>query len=134
MTTLESRRWVILPILCLAVLIVVIDNTIVNVALPTISRQLHASTTSLQWVIDAYSLPFCGFILAAAGISERFGRKRTMQLGLMLFALFSAVAAWSHSTEALIGARALMGVSAALTVPSTLSLVTAAFSNERERA
>jgi EmrB/QacA subfamily drug resistance transporter len=133
-TTLESRRWVILPILCLAVLIVVIDNTIVNVALPTISRQLHASTTSLQWVIDAYSLPFCGFILAAAGISERFGRKRTMQLGLMLFALFSAVAAWSHSTEALIGARALMGVSAALTVPSTLSLVTAAFSNERERA
>jgi EmrB/QacA subfamily drug resistance transporter len=133
-TTLENRRWFILPILCLAVLIVVIDNTIVNVALPTISRQLHASTTSLQWVIDAYSLPFCGCILAAAGISERVGRKRTMQWGLLLFALFSAIAAWSHSTETLIAARALMGVSAALTVPSTLSLVTAAFTNERERA
>jgi EmrB/QacA subfamily drug resistance transporter len=131
---LESRRWVILPILCLTVLIVVIDNTIVNVALPTISRQLHASTTSLQWVVDAYSLPFCGCILAAAGVSERVGRKKTMQVGLLLFAIFSAVAAFSHSTEALIGARALMGVSAALTVPSTFSLVTAAFSNERERA
>ncbi|MFZ1062063.1 MAG: MFS transporter [Acidimicrobiales bacterium] len=133
-TALESRRWAILPILCLTVLIVVIDNTIVNVALPTISRQLHASTTSLQWVIDAYSLPFCGCILAAAGISERAGRKKTMQAGLLLFAVFSAVAAWSHSTETLIVARALMGVAAALTVPSTFSLVTAAFTNERERA
>src|ERR1700735_5036084 len=109
----HTRRWLILPILCLSVFLVVVDNTIVNVALPTLSRHLGASITSLQWIVDAYSLAFAGLLLAGGGVGDRLGRKVTMQVGLIFFGLFSAAAAFSDSTGTLIATRALMGLGGA---------------------
>ena len=94
----SERRWLILPVLCLSVFLVVVDNTIVNVALPTLNAHLGASITSLQWIVDAYSLAFAGLLLAGGGIGDRLGRKGTMQIGLVFFGVFSAAAAASHST------------------------------------
>jgi EmrB/QacA subfamily drug resistance transporter len=130
----HDRRWWILAVLCLVVLIVVIDNTIVNVALPVLSRDLHASNSSLQWIVDAYSLPFAGLLLAGGGLSDRLGRKRVMQVALCAFGAFSLLAAFSHSVPTLLVARALMGASAAFIFPATLSTLTIAFSDLNERA
>ena len=99
----RDRRWLILPVLCLSVFLVVVNKTIVNVALPTLSRHLGASITSLQWIVDAYSLAFAGLLLAGGGIGDRLGRKGTMQVGLIFFGLFSATAAAAHTTGSLIG-------------------------------
>jgi EmrB/QacA subfamily drug resistance transporter len=130
----ESRRWWILGVLCLSVLLVVVDNTIVNVALPTISRKLSASTQDLQWVVDAYTLLFAGLLLVAGNMGDRFGRRRALQAGLVLFAVFSVGAALSRSTGELITARGAMGVAAALIYPATLALLTNVFTVPRERA
>jgi EmrB/QacA subfamily drug resistance transporter len=132
--SVHDRRWWILGVLCLVVLIVVIDNTIVNVALPVISRTLRASNSSLQWVVDAYSLPFAGLLLAGGGLSDRFGRKRVMQVALGAFGTFSLLAAFSHDVTTLLVARALMGASAAFIFPATLSTLTIAFDDDQERA
>jgi EmrB/QacA subfamily drug resistance transporter len=129
----HSRRWLILPVLCLSVFLVVVDNTIVNVALPTLNRELGASITSLQWIVDAYSLAFAGLLLAGGGIGDRLGRKGTMQVGLVFFGLFSLAAAASHSTATLIGARALMGIAAAFIFPASLAILTSVFSDPSER-
>src|ERR1700722_2420314 len=129
----KDRRWIVLPVLCLSVFLVVVDNTIVNVALPTLNRTLGASITSLQWIVDAYSLAFAGLLLAGGGIGDRFGRKGTMQIGLVFFGLFSAAAAWSHSTGTLISARALMGVAAAFIFPASLAILTSVFPDPSER-
>ena len=133
-SSLRQRPWLILSVLCLAVLIVVIDNTIVNVALPTLSAKLNASDSGLQWIVDSYSLPFAGLLLAGGELSDRWGRRRVMQIALMMFAVFSLVAAESHSMTQLLIARALMGASAAFIFPATLSLVTTAFDDLAERA
>ncbi len=130
----HDRRWWILAVLCVIVVIVVIDNTIVNVALPVISRSLHASNSSLQWVVDAYSLPFAGLLLAGGGLSDRLGRKRVMQMGLGAFGAFSLLAAFSHDVSTLLVARALMGASAAFIFPATLSTLTITFEDAKERA
>ncbi len=130
----DSRRWWILAVLCLSVLLVVVDNTIVNVALPTISRKLSASTQDLQWVVDAYSLLFAGLLLVGGNMGDRFGRRRALQAGLALFAAFSVAAALSRTTGELIAARAAMGVAAALIYPATLALLTNVFTVARERA
>src|ERR1700744_5156038 len=103
-----DRRWIVLPVLCLSVFLVVVDNTIVNVALPTLKRPLGGALTSLQWIVDASSLAFAGLLLAGGGIGDRLGRKGTMQVGLVFFGVFSAAAAWSHTTGGLITTRALM--------------------------
>ncbi len=129
----HDRRWLILPVLCLSVFLVVVDNTIVNVALPTLSRHLGASTTSLQWIVDAYSLAFAGLLLAGGGIGDRLGRKGVMQIGLVFFGIFSVAAALCHSTGSLIAARALMGVSAAFIFPATLAILTSVFTEHSER-
>src|ERR1700753_2301469 len=97
-TANHGRRWWILAVLCLSVLLVVVDNTIVNVALPTISRDLHASTSSLQWVVDGYTLAMAGLLLVGGNLGDRLGRRRFLQLGLVLFAAFSVGAALSTST------------------------------------
>jgi EmrB/QacA subfamily drug resistance transporter len=130
----QDRRWWILAVLCIVVIIVAVDNTIVNVALPVLSRQLHASNSSLQWIVDAYSLPFAGLLLAGGGMSDRWGRKRVMQVGLATFGVFSLLAAFSHDVSALLVARALMGASAAFVFPATLSSLTIVFDDARERA
>ena len=129
-----DRRWWILAVLCLSVLLVVVDNTIVNVALPTISRDLNASTSALQWVVDAYTLSFAGLLLLGGNLGDRLGRRRFLQLGLLLFGVFSVGAAVSTSTGELIAARALMGASAALVYPATLAILNNVFTVARERA
>ena len=129
-----DRRWMVLPVLCLSVFLVVVDNTIVNVALPTLNRTLGASITSLQWIVDAYSLAFAGLLLAGGGIGDRLGRKGTMQVGLVFFGLFSAAAAVLRTRPGtLIAARALMGVAAAFIFPASLAILTSIFPDPSER-
>jgi MFS transporter, DHA2 family, multidrug resistance protein len=130
----ERMRWWILATLCLSVLLTVVDNTIVNVALPTISRRLSASTQDLQWVVDGYTLVFAGLLLVGGNLGDRLGRRRMLQAGLALFALTSVGAALARSTGELIAARAAMGVAAALIYPATLALLTSVFTVARERA
>jgi EmrB/QacA subfamily drug resistance transporter len=130
----HRRRWWILSVLCLSVLLVVVDNTIVNVALPTMSRQLLASTQDLQWIVDAYTLVFTGLLLVGGNLGDRIGRRRILQAGLVLFALTSVGAALSRTTGELIAGRAAMGAAAALIYPATLALLTNTFTDARERA
>jgi EmrB/QacA subfamily drug resistance transporter len=130
----RDKRWWILAVLCLSVLLVVVDNTIVNVALPTVSRDLHASTSALQWVVDGYTLSFAGLLLLGGNLGDRLGRRRSLQLGLLLFGVFSVVAALSRGTGELIAARALMGLAAALVYPATLAILNNVFTVARERA
>ena len=132
--TIHQRRWAILGVLNLSVFLVVVDNTIVNVALPTLSRDLDASTSDLQWIVDAYSLAFAGLLLAFGSLGDRFGRKGALQLGLVLFALFSVVAAFVETAPQLIAARAAMGVGAAFVFPATLAILTNVFRDPSERA
>ena len=101
-----------------------VDGSVVNVALPTLSSELDASTSELQWIVDSYSLVFACLLLAFGSLGDRLGRKGIMQLGLLLFAITSVVAAFSTTSEALIGARAAMGFSAAFVFPATLAILT----------
>ena len=129
-----NRRWWVLAVLCLSLFMVVVDNTIVNVALPTLSTELEASTSSLQWIVDAYTLVFSALLLAFGYFGDRNGRRLALQLGLVVFALTSVLAALSQSAEQLIGARAFMGVGAALIFPATLAIIINVFTDVRERA
>jgi MFS transporter, DHA2 family, multidrug resistance protein len=130
----HRRRWGILAVLCLSVFLAVVDNTIVNVALPTISRQLHATTSELQWIVDAYSLVFAALLLVGGSLGDRYGRKGALQVGLAAFAGFSACAGLSGSIGVLIVARCLMGLAAALIFPATLAILSHTFTNAKERA
>jgi len=129
-----SRRWLALGVLCLSLLAIVIDNTIVNVALPTLARDLDADLSELQWVVDAYTLVFAGLLLLAGTLGDRFGRRRTLLAGLAVFGLASAAAAFAGGVDLLIAGRAIMGAGAAFIMPATLSLVTSVFTDARERA
>ena len=133
MPSARSRLGIILA-LCLAAFIISVDVTIVNVALPTLVRSLGASTTQLQWVVDAYSLVFAALVLAAGSMSDRQGRKGTLLLGLAVFASGSLAGALVSTTPELIAARAVMGLGAALMFPSTLSLLVNVFTERGERA
>jgi EmrB/QacA subfamily drug resistance transporter len=128
------RRPLILLALCLAAFLISVDVTIVNVALPTLVRELGATTTRLQWVVDAYSLVFAALVLAAGSLSDRLGRKGTLLIGLAVFALASLAGAGSSSSAELIASRALMGLGAALMFPSTLSLLVNVFTERGDRA
>ena len=130
----SRRRWLVLVVLCASVFVVVLDGTIVNVALPTIATELGASTSQLQWIVDSYVLVFAGLLMAAGSFGDRVGRKGVMQVGLVLFAVFSALAALSDSPGELIGWRAAMGVGAALMFPATLAILVNVFTVPRERA
>jgi EmrB/QacA subfamily drug resistance transporter len=131
--TVHRRRWWTLAVLSISLLVISLDNTILNVALPSIARDLGASASSLQWVVDAYMLVFAGLLLTAGSLGDRFGRKRALSAGLLVFATGSVLAALAPSTGALIASRALMGIGGALIMPSTLSILTAVFPAE-ERA
>ena len=128
-----GRRWSALAVLCVSLLLVTLDNTILNVALPTLVRRLDASTTDLQWIVDAYILVFAGLLLVSGSLADRVGRKRTFLAGAALFAAGSAWAAFSGSVSMLIAARAGMGVGAALIMPSTLAIITDMFRDPAER-
>jgi EmrB/QacA subfamily drug resistance transporter len=130
----SDRRWVALGVLCLSLLAIVIDNTIVNVALPTLVRDLDADLSGLQWVVDAYTLVFAGLLLLAGALGDRFGRRRTLLAGLAVFGLASAGAAYAGAVQELILARAVMGAGAAFIMPATLSLLVSVFPDPRERA
>ncbi len=129
-----GRRLAIVLALSLSALLISVDVTIVNVALPTLVRSLGATTTQLQWVVDAYNLVFAAFVLAAGNLSDRQGRKGTLLVGLAMFAAGSLVGALVSSTPELIAARAVMGLGASLMFPSTLSLLVNFFTERGERA
>jgi EmrB/QacA subfamily drug resistance transporter len=117
------RRGAALAVLCVAVLIANLDNTILNVALPTLSRVLNAGPSDLQWIVDAYVMVYAGLLLTAGSLADRAGRKRTFLAGLAVFAVGSACAAFAGSVTLLIAARAGMGVGGALLIPSTLAII-----------
>ncbi len=131
--TLHARRWWTLAVLCLSLLIVFVGNSSLNVTIPTLSRELDATTSQLQWVVAAYSLVFAGLLFTAGAIGDRFGRKGALQLGLVGFLLGAALASASNSMWQLIACRALMGAAAAFIMPSTLSILVNVFGPE-ERA
>src|SRR6266851_3602093 len=123
----HPRRRQILLVLCLSLLIVVIDNTILNTALPTLARVLHAGTSSLQWITDAYTLCFAALLIPAGALGDRYGRRRSLLGGLAVFALGSAIAAFAPGTGMLIAARVIMGLGAAFVMPATLSILNSVF-------
>jgi len=123
-----------MAILSASVFLVVVDNLIVNVALPTLQRELDASVTSLQWIVDAYALIFACLLLAGGGIGDRWGRKRVLQVGLVLFAVFSGFGAFANSADSLVIWRGAMGIGAALVFPATLAIITNLFVDPIERA
>ncbi|HUQ39231.1 MAG TPA: MFS transporter [Acidimicrobiales bacterium] len=132
---LDPRRWWVLALLCTSLLIVIVGNTSLNTALPTLSRELKATITQLQWMVDAYSLVFAGLLLTAGALGDRFGRKGALQIGLGLFALSCVAASQASSAGQLIAVRAVMGIAAAFIMPSTLSLLTNVFPpHERAKA
>ena len=126
----HQRRWWILAVLIASLFTVNLDNTVLNVALPTLARDLHAGTSQLQWMVDAYVLLFAGMLLAAGALGDRFGRRRVMLIGLVVFGVGSLASAFAPSAETLIGLRAAMGIGGALIVPSTLSVTSNVFGME----
>jgi EmrB/QacA subfamily drug resistance transporter len=128
-----AHRWYTLGVLCLSLLVIVIDSTIVNVALPTLSRQLHASSSGLQWIVDAYTLTFAALLLLAGAIADRYGRHHALAGGLAVFAAGSLAAAFTSTTAELIAARAVMGIGGAFIMPATLSIISSVFTDPAER-
>lgn len=128
------RRWLALAFLSFSLLVISLDTTVVNLALPSISKNLGSSASGLQWIVDAYILVFASSLLTLGSIGDRVGRKRTLQAGLIAFGLFSLGGALSTSTGMLIAMRAMMGLSGAAMMPSTLSILTATFRDPKERA
>jgi EmrB/QacA subfamily drug resistance transporter len=124
----------ILVALLLAAFAINLDTTLVNVALPALVRELHATTTQLQWVVDAYNLVFAALLLTFGSLSDRFGRKGMLLAGLTVFGTASLAGGFTTSPAALIAARSVMGLGAAMTFPATLSLISNVFTERRERA
>ena len=127
---IDQRRWAILGVLILALFGVTLDNTVLNIALPTLATQLHASAGQLQWMVDAYVLVFAGLLLVAGALSDRYGRRLMLVSGLIVFGIGSALAPFVASADQLIVLRAFMGVGAALTMPATLSIIGDVFEPE----
>ncbi len=131
----HPRRWLILGVLCLSLLVVVVDNMVLNVAIPSLIRDLGASTADIQWIIDSYILVFAGLLLTAGSLSDRYGRRRGLVVGLIVFGSASALATLCQTAGQLIAVRGLMGVGAAFLMPGTLSILTTVFDDsERKKA
>ncbi len=129
-----KRPGLVLTVVLLATFVINLDTTIVNVALPALSRQLHATTSGLQWVVDAYNLAFAGLILTGGTVGDRYGRRRTLAVGLAIFAVGSALGAAAGGTGALIIWRIVMGAAAAFIFPTTLSIISQTFPARAARA
>ena len=130
----DRRRQIILAICCMSLLIVAMDNTIVNVALPSIRRDLHASLSGLQWTIDAYTLVLASLLMLAGSTADRLGRRRIFQTGLATFAAASLLCSLAPSLGWLIAARALQAVGGSMLNPVAMSIITNVFTEPRERA
>ena len=129
------QRWLILAVLCLSLLVIIVDNSILNVAIPTLVRELDATNSQLQWMVDSYTLVFAGLLLTAGSLGDRFGRRGALQTGMVIFGLGSLASALADSANQLIFTRGVMGIGAALIMPATLSIITNVFPpEERGRA
>jgi EmrB/QacA subfamily drug resistance transporter len=132
---IHQRRWMTLVVLCLSLVTVILGNTVLNVALPTLARDLDATSTQLQWMVDSYALVFAGLLLTGGALGDRFGRKGALQIGLTIFGSASLLSTVATTADHLVATRALMGVGAALVMPATLSILTNVFPpQERARA
>lgn len=129
-----AARWLILAVICLAQLTVVLDNTVLNVAIPSLTEELGATTADVQWMINAYSLVQSGLLLTAGNSADRYGRKKMLIVGLALFGAASLGAALAGSPGELIAARAGMGIGGALLVTTTLAVVMQIFDDEERPA
>ena len=126
----HPRRWAILGVLLVSLLIVVLDNTVLNIALPTIQRDLAATPGELVWAVDAYILAFAALLFTWGVLGDKYGRRRILLIGLTLFAVASAICAFSVNAHMLIGFRAVMGVGGAAVLPVTLAIITVVFPRE----
>ncbi|RBQ14463.1 MFS transporter [Spongiactinospora rosea] len=129
----DPRRWLILGVLCLSLLVLVVDNTVLNLAIPALMRDLGATNGDIQWIIDAYVLVFAGLLLTSGSLSDRYGRRRFLIIGLVVFGGASMVATLAAEPWHLIAARALMGVGGSILMPSTLSILITVFDAEERR-
>ena len=125
-----ARRWKTLGVLSLSLLIIGLDNTVLNVALPTLQTHFSASGSTLQWIVDSYLLAFAGVLLTMGTLGDRFGRKRALQSGLVLFGVSSVLAAFAQTPTQLIVLRAAMGIGGAMIMPATLSVIMDIFPRE----
>jgi EmrB/QacA subfamily drug resistance transporter len=125
-----ERRWLILAVLCFSLLIIVLDNSILNVAIPTIVRDLGASNSQVQWMIDSYTLVFACLLLTAGSLGDRFGRRGALLIGFLIFGLGSVASSLAQNSNQLIATRAVMGIGGALIMPATLSIITNVFPRE----
>src|SRR3954466_3591309 len=132
-TAARDRRWIALALLCVAQFVVILDASIVNVALPTIGDALHFSESGLPWVVNAYVLTFGGFLLLGGRMADLLGRRRVVVLGLVLFALASLAGGLAQNSGQLIAARSVQGLGAAILSPAALSIVTTTFRDGAER-
>ena len=130
----HQRRWLTLSVLCLTLVLISVDNTILNVAIPTLARDLHASGSQLQWIVDSYVLVFAGLLLTAGSLGDKFGRRGALILGMGIFGAGSVAAAMASSPGQLIAFRAVMGIGGAFIMPATLSILTNVFTDAKERA
>lgn len=130
---IHGRRWWILAVLCLSLLLIVAGNSSLNVSLPDIQTALGSSPSALQWIVDVYSLVFAGLLLPCGALADRFGRKTALQLGLILFTLAALFGTFSTATWQLIASRVVMGLGAAFIMPGTLSILTNCFPEPEER-
>ena len=131
---MHRRRWKTLGVLCLSLVLICIDNTILNVAIPTLAREFHATASQLQWIVDSYILVFAGLLLTAGFVGDKFGRRGALMSGMVIFGIGSIAASMAGSASQLIACRALMGVGGALIMPATLSILTNVFRDPKERA
>ena len=132
---IHARRWFLLGIMCLSLVMVVMAVSGLNVAIPSIQSALGATNTDLQWIVDSYAIIFAGLLLTAGAIGDRFGRKRALQGGLVLFGVGSLLGTVADSVSLIIVARAVMGIGAAFVMPATLSILSAVFPpHERGKA
>ena len=133
------RRWLTLVVLCVSLVVIVLDNTILNVALPTLAKPgaeggLGATASQLQWIVDSYTIVFAGLLLTAGSLGDRFGRYRFLSGGLLVFGIGSVLSAVAPSATVLIFTRALMGIGGAAIMPGTLSILTNVFTEPKERS
>src|SRR6195952_3950064 len=130
--TIQRRRWGILAVLVICLLVVILDNTILNVALKTIQEDLNASQSQMQWAIDSYALVFAGLLITGGVLGDRLGRKTMLLFGMAAFGTTSLLCSFAGSSTQLIFFRALMGIGAAVVQPQTLSIIQNVF-EPRER-
>jgi len=129
-TKAYRQRWWTLSVVTIAVIAIGLDQTVLNVAIPTLQRELGATASELLWMVDAYIIVFAATLLVTGALGDRYGRAKAFNLGLIIFGLSSLGAAYSQNTGQLIAARAVMGISGALLMTSTLSIVTNVFPRE----